>query len=421
MKAVRQIIDYLRGQGVLTRQQIIELALQGFIDDLDAKPAEPDAPPEAAPPDEADEEYEATYRTKPEQDRKQRHVLHKGAVLDAAEIAGRLADRFRAWEQPLGAVLAIGRRLVPCADWGEAAVAVRNAGPGDLWRALARGLAEMSPSLHALWESIDLEDYRLVLAEPELHGPAVTAYRAALTAQDHTQLGRHVWLLKEEPVAQVFNLRLAQRHLLQAVEIVLIRRPEVIAAAFRRDHHPAAYWALVLLYTARRGHPGRRPPPQADEHRPARALPGEGGWLRAWAQATVMNPEAVAPFLVEYHDLQTRRPGALASARDAVAGAVGTAGWMVSGLYFAGCPEGEIAARQNLSGAQVAQTLAATRQAMARAIEADPVLQRPFLAAPPHLHESLIDACLESGSPSADSSDAFFGPAADLLCPRSWD
>src|SRR5262249_16087423 len=206
----------------------------------------------------------------------------------------------------------VARRLGPCAGWDKAVVAVRNAPTSKLARAVARGLAEQDPSLGQLWAALRFEEYRDVLAAVA-RGPAAAADPARRAVHDFPQLGKHAWHLQEEEVVQVFNLKLAQRHILRACGSVL-GRPGAIAAALRQDYDPLAYLAFVLAYTARRGAAGARPRPADDERRPAPAQPDDADWLRAWAHAAFMAPDAVTALLLERDDLQNRRPQVLADA-----------------------------------------------------------------------------------------------------------
>src|SRR5262249_22093882 len=84
MKAVKQIIDHLRGRGLLTRAQLLELASEGFLpweevvdDHEEAEPSE--SPVEATAPEE-DETYDVKNPIRPKPVRKPRHAHSRGVI-----------------------------------------------------------------------------------------------------------------------------------------------------------------------------------------------------------------------------------------------------------------------------------------------------------------------------------------------------
>jgi hypothetical protein len=258
MKVLHQIIDYLRGRGLLSQEQLVELASQGILrweEVYESRPEEPEREWEGPAWPEPEEGPEPEARPRP---RAGRGAVSRVPVLSAAELCGLLAGRFELWRGPLDGLVRLGRRA-GCETWQDTAVAVRNAELGRLAEAVAAGLDERSPTLPALWEALEMDAYRGVLDGVEAYGPAVSAYRALLAVPDAANLGRHALLLREPEVAAVFNLLHAQRRLLRACGEVARTRPEVIAACLRRDGPTPAYWAFVLLYSARRGTAGRRP------------------------------------------------------------------------------------------------------------------------------------------------------------------
>jgi hypothetical protein len=440
MKAVKQIIGYLRGRGLLSREHLIELASGGFLrwdevydgDPPDESPEVEETPsgPDIGPED----EYETLFRPRTGA-RKGKGGHHKVPVLEPAAICGRLAAQFDSWRGPLAGLVQVGRRLAACDTWEEAVVVLRNAAPDDLSGAVAEGLQEQSPTLPLLWQALSLEEYRALLDDPSVHGAAVSAYRAILAIHDHSSLGKHVWLLREREVADIFNLKQTQRHVLGACGRVFQSRPELIAALLRRDFHPPAYWAFVLLYSAQRGQPGDRPLPASHEHRPVRGVPTDAALMQAWAQALAMNPDLVAPFLFEYNVLQSQRLQAVSYALRRFAACLTPQERELIDLYFGkGLLSHQIATQNGISDAEVEQSLHALRQALGEALEVSSSLQIPLCAAPASTRDAFIEDCLRWGLHQLEAdaargfSDSFqevikayFGPTADLLCPRSWD
>jgi len=195
-----------------------------------------------------------------------------------------------------------------CPAWQEAAAIVRKSEPALLTREIERGLEQRNPGFDVLWAALAMEPYRSLLHEPGLHGPAVSGYRAILAAKDRAHLGRHIKLLRHAEVASVYNLRLAQRKALAAMEPIFVSSRQLFDQSLPRVADPLAYWTFVLLHSARRGARGHRPPASPGEHHPARELPDDAAWLRAWEAATILDPKAVAPLLIELHEKTRGRP-----------------------------------------------------------------------------------------------------------------
>jgi hypothetical protein len=428
MKAVKQIIDYLRGRGVLTHAQLLELAAEGFLpweevvdENEEAEP--PGSSAEAVPPAE-DETYDVSYPIRPKPVRKPRHAHHKGSVLDASELAGRLEERSESWQGDLAGLVSIGRRLGASAGWTDAALAIRHTEPRRLYRAVVQGLKEHDPSLGVLWNSINLDDYRTVINGEGIHGPAVSAYRAVLSTFDHSHLGKHVWILREKATAAICNLMLAQHRLLLTCESIFSRHPERIALPIHRDQGGLAYWPFVLLYTARRGRPGARPLPAAHEHKPPRRPPDAQGWLQAWCHAVGMDPKTVTALLLELHLLEGERADALKATLEKVRCSASSPAESVASLYYDshGLSENAIAAQLNIPEQEVVYLLQEVRQRLHQALEAEPALRLNFCAEPPQIQEMLVQECLRADPGILqDVVNRYYGSTADLLCPKNWD
>jgi hypothetical protein len=82
------------------------------------------------------------------------------------------------------------------------------------------------------------------------------------------------------------------RRLLAALAGLSERRPKLLAAALDRDAPAAAFWALTLVYNARRQPPGG-PVVWGREYGPLRP-PGAAVWRAAWSAARLMDPPAAA-------------------------------------------------------------------------------------------------------------------------------
>jgi hypothetical protein len=444
MKAITQIITYLRDCGALTREQLLQLAGGGFlpwhevVSEEEAEPTPP--PPTAAPTLPADD-----YETPPERPRGKGRWQPKGAVLEPEEVGARLAERFGGWDEELEGLRRLAERLdAASGPWTEAAVVLRNADPDALAWAVAEGLAEGEPALDRLWRGLAVDDYQAALKDPGLHGTAVHAYRALLALTEFAPLGKYGSLLKVEEVAHVFNLKLAQRRVLHAIDRVLRGRPDLIAAGLRQDYHPLAYWSLVLLHTARRGEPGRRPAPDDDECHPRR-LPADAWWRQAWAHAALMDPEAVPAFLIEHGTLPGQRPGALCAVCWGVLQPQEKGTVRALELYYRnGLTVEQIATALGCPAADVARELAAVRGALRRALEAHPLFAVPMRGEAAVSWDSFVEEWIrwhfsdrelfvpgympaegvtydDLGPELSWLMERYFRPTADLVCPKNWD
>jgi hypothetical protein len=266
MNPIEQIIAHLNARGLLSVEQLAYLERHGLWN------------------------RSGDHRERTDDDTPS---LGTPGVPPPEEIGAELAAHFDAWAAPLGGLLQAARRLGPCAGWREAAVAIRNAGPEELYGPVREGLRDREPGLRDLWAAVSFEAYRTALDETHVHGRAA-AYRAILDAPEYAQLGKHAWLLKSQEVGHVFNLKQAQRQLLLACERLFSTQPGALILALQRDFHPLAYWTFVLLYTARRDAASCGPA----EHFPARTQPDRAGWLRVWEHTAVMDPVRLLPLLV---------------------------------------------------------------------------------------------------------------------------
>jgi len=434
MKAIKQIIDYLRERGVLTTGQLQGLATQGFLpweeifgpDEVDEKPE----PPRFTPFPQDDEESEQP-RVRHKAGGKKRDVVHKGPVLEPSDLCDRLTDRFEDWERPLEALMRLAQRLGPCESWEQAAVVLRNADPDAFCKALCAAVAAADPSLEALWESLSLEDYRDVVAESGAHGPAVTAYRAILQIDDPGQLGKHAWLLKAPVIRRVANVKAAQRRTLRACGFSFLDCPATFATAIRRDRRGLAYWAFVLLYSARRGEPANRPAPSEEERWPVRDAPSATGWMRAWAHAIAMEPNRGPLFLVEHNRRVSGQPGAVCRTLEQALHGLPIE---LSTLLTLIDEFGVTPAEADVSVPERLCMLADAVKTLRSAVVTDGGLKIPLDDDAVRTWETFLESWLRirfangyhSRNPLFDIEttglvERSFGAKAELFCPKSWD
>jgi hypothetical protein len=236
MKAITQIIEYLRGRGELSRVDLEGLTRHGFLPweeffgaDDESQPAREASGEEVSSGDERGAGDETPWRPRRGAAKRGRAVVHKGRVLHAPALCTRLAKRFDEWRADLEGLRRVACRLEPCGSWEEAAVAIRNRRAEDVFRAVREGVDRGDPALTALLRAIDMDRYREVVDIRGLHGPAVAAYRAIVASSDLAALGKHAWLLRRREVRHVFNLRAAQERLCLAWLLVREERPGLFA------------------------------------------------------------------------------------------------------------------------------------------------------------------------------------------------
>jgi hypothetical protein len=442
MSVLLQIIDYLRDRGLLSQEEQVELAAHGLLrweevyPALEAEEAAAPAPrPTTAMQHEAEEEEYGRTR-----DRSGRGGPGARApALGEPELCARLAQCFGEHEAVLEGLMPLGKAL-GAPNWAETAIRVRKAAPEDLVLLLGHTLRQQATALQPLWGALRWEGYHEVLQAPDAGGPTCGAYRAILKVPDMASLGRYSALLRLPEVAAVRNLMEAQRRLLRACGELLRGDGALVSSTLRRDGPVAAYWPFVLLYSARRGTVGKRPWPAGDESPPPRQPPGAEDWPALWAQTVAMDSPAVTPFLVERTRMQNDRPRIL----------VDVVGELISSLedqprevlfqyYNREHTIPDIAQMLARPGGpsmlpEVQRTLLAFRQDLRQALSAHPATRVFLQPAAARAWEGFLQECLRhtwgdqnylfsSGREQAyaRSLQIHYGPAFDLICPRSWN
>jgi hypothetical protein len=439
MSVLFQIIEYLRSRGLLSQEELVELASRGILrwDEVYREQTEEPQPKAAEPPPEEEEEIEPEGRPRPRPGRG-----GPGArlpVIGPPELCQRLAKCFADNQVVLDGFAALGPAL-GVTGWEAAAVRVRNTSPQDLVRLLGEGLRNQPAALPGLWAALGWSGYHDVLTGTDAAGPTGAAYRALLSAPDPAGLGRYSTLLREPEVAAVSNLKQAQRRLLRACGELMTTDPGLLSAVLRRDATATAYWPFVLLYAARRGVPGKRPWPSGDEYPPPRQPPAEDAWPALWSQAVAMDSASVTPFLIERTRMQSERPRALADVLRELISSLEDQAREILFLYY----------RQQRQVAQIAlllsrpdgeskipevqRTLQAFRQDLRQALSSQAATRVFLQPGPARAWEAFIQDCLSQTWGEQNylfhpyREDAYarllqthYGSAFDILCPRSWN
>jgi hypothetical protein len=151
--------------------------------------------------------------------------------------------------------------------------------------------------LARLWEALDPEPLHALVEREDRRGPAAQAFRVLLALRDADRLGRYGWILKPHEIQSVSNLLHAHRELLGSLRRLYDADGAAIHAALEHGSRPVPFWALVLLFNARRARREGNLPDLRHEFGPL-SPPRESVWRQAWANAIPMDPPALTPFLV---------------------------------------------------------------------------------------------------------------------------
>jgi hypothetical protein len=439
MSVLFQIIDYLRSRGLLSQEELVELASRGILRWEEVYPQEEAPGPEPESPQwyPEEEEIEPEGRPRPRPGRGGPRPRHP--VIGPPELCQRLAKCFEDHQSVLNSFSPLGE-VLGVSGWEETAVRVRNTTPADLVRLLADGFRTQPASLPALWEALGWSGYHDVLSGPDAAGPTGAAYRALLSTPNPAGLGRYSALLGSPEVAAVSNLKQAQRRLLGACGELLKTEPSLLSAVLRRGNSAPAYWPFVLLYAARRGVPGKRPWPAADEYPPPRQPPAQDAWPELWSQAVAMDSTSVTPFLIERTRMQSERPVILATVLGDLISSLDDHAREILFLHYR--EERTIAQISIMLSKpdrgsmvpEVQRILQAFRQDLRQTLSGYAATRLFLQPGAARIWEGFLQECLrwtwgeqnylfhpDRENKYASLLQTYYGSAFDLLCPRSWN
>jgi hypothetical protein len=255
MKAIRQIIDYLRGEGILSRDQLALLAHRGVLPD----PEQLD-----------DDDYDCPCCPRSRHSRQE-----DGDAFDPDDPEHDLFDPLPRTKRPSRSSGRPKGRSLTAAGLCARLADIRNSAPDELTRILGQALARRELSWDAFWNAVGLDDYVTVVGDRGLHGPAISAYRVALASNADAldQVRKYNWLLRYAETRHVFNLRQAQRKMIRAWGALLADGPDQIGTVIAQSRDKLGYWTSVLIYSARRCHDNAPQRLHGDERRAPRARP----------------------------------------------------------------------------------------------------------------------------------------------------
>lgn len=333
MRIIRQIVVHLARQDMLSREERSWLVREGYASwydvfpedearDLAAIAARSTRPGEMAaePAGQADWQDD-TLVGRPSRPRAAGRSARRPGTHEITETA--LIEKLRSdqesWASQLGGLVALAaefstgplamgdqrggnaRRVDP-ADWRHAATRLRQTPIERIEAAVETVIETRRVDFERLWQAVSCEPYVEVLPADAFFGKAARAYWAVIESVNQPHLGRHAPLLRHPEVAAVANLRAAQRRTLAAFAPLLGRRRDLLDRVITLRSGADSYWTFVIAYSANRGVRGNRPAGGALEAAPAREPPPERAWQHAWEGATILDPRAVGPFLLDYLD-----------------------------------------------------------------------------------------------------------------------
>ncbi len=245
MRVVHQLISYFRARGALSDQQLEQLRQSGFVTE-DAQAAESHESSHAKKSRRAP----GSVRWQDEDSLSAWPTARTAKPLGAKSLCHDLNVLSAGWPGRLDAMFAIAGELENAPGMRRSLLVVRQADQQVLKSVLAELLVRREVSLRSLTVALDIQDYRSVLPPGRQPTRALSAYRALMRTYGYTPLGKYAWILRYEPVNDVFNLILAKRAILRALRQLYGEDPSTLTQAFRGSGATNLFWAFVILRSA---------------------------------------------------------------------------------------------------------------------------------------------------------------------------
>ena len=201
----------------------------------------------------------------------------------------------------LAGLVPLARPLGECDDWTQAAVVLRQVPGKAFYRRVAGVLREQALGLDDVWQAIDPESLHRLALDVKAHGSAGRAYLALLRADSVADLGKYRWMLHQDVMQSVWNLRTVYRRLLSVMNQLYHRERRVLDRALDGATAAVPAWALVLLHNANRLELAAPEYAGSAEYDLVR-VPHEETWQQAWTAALGMDQSCVMHLLVAYYD-----------------------------------------------------------------------------------------------------------------------
>ena len=310
MKAVREIIWYLNGRGLLASDDLRYLRARGFIDfeeeaDLARRQRRRRAP-EAVPEPEYEPheiEYALTPRVRHRRTfRRTRARMHP----QAGAISMRLLRMLPAWEPELTSLVRYAAGAAHVRTLADGLAVIKGLPPASLDALTAAAIRRERPSLPELWRALAFEGYRAdAIAGPDGRGPAAVALREILRGRCQGEMGCYSAALKYAGFAHLYALVQSQRAVLASIGRLMASDPFLFdRPLFDRHYEPGCYWALTIIASALVLY---RPDWPVRTHDPARSFPDSEGLRDAVRAAAMLDVRLLARVLAEDVELPELR------------------------------------------------------------------------------------------------------------------
>lgn len=222
------------------------------------------------------------------------HAAH-GKSVTIRQLRTRIRREFENRAEAMRTVLEVAQRIDPCENATEALAVLRRIPRQQFHDQCLAAIRARPESLGRLWQAMNLHPFFGLVARSECTGRVAQSYFALLVIDDPGLLGKYGWIMQYDELQAVTNLRTAHRRLLCLIGWLYRRQPRRLQRAMADGIEPVLFWALVLLYNARRGDSATFDPTR--EYGPL-ALPSDRILQQAWTEAAGMDRKALTPFLI---------------------------------------------------------------------------------------------------------------------------
>lgn len=304
MRVVHQLISYFRDHGALSERQLEELRVAGFLPEGDDETSGSDRMTAGDREDRSAQDGASDFGRDGER------LATIGAQkrrkpLGIDPLCHKLLGISHGWENGLESFVEIANGIAPAETWQQSALVIRRAGEQQLRDVVEAAISRQAVALSALSVSLDLHAYRQIWVQGPQRTRALSAYRALLRTHDFSSLGKYAWILKHEPVNNVFNLIQAKRAILGALNEIFDNRQDALTTRFHGHAATNLFWAFVILRSAKSEDPWleSRRKSAASATYLDKLWPPREVLQRAGLYALFMAPDAVLSFLTSDFDV----------------------------------------------------------------------------------------------------------------------
>lgn len=308
MKVVTQLIRHFWQRGYLSPAEAQYLLDHGFARPRDLPGHEPQVEEEDLPYlPETVVEFPTALEAVEEALRPQGVGRGKrettGKAITSRQLLARVRREFERREAAMRTAIRLACRFEPCDGWTDSLAILRRAERKRFHSECNTLLRAQPAALGQLWESFDLQPFFGLVKREECLGRVAQSYFALLVLEDPALLGKYGWILQYDEMQLISNLRLIHKRFLALVGALERRHPRRLERALEAGVPPALFWALVLLYNAKRG---EKPFDPSSEYGPV-APPEQRTLDEAWNIAAGVDRTTLTPFLIACFSKQRQR------------------------------------------------------------------------------------------------------------------